>query len=268
MTAIVTESISCMTRQDCQRLNVRLMPLSYVINGKAYTDSQTPRAFCPPGTYSVAPTAEQYYRVFGEYVSRGVNVLCITTSRKISTSASNALIASKAFPAGRIAVLDCKSVAGAMHLLAHMARDLEEAGAGFTDIVRILQVQRDKLVTSFSMNTISNLRDAKRLSRIMHTGAAPILNQKPVCVIENGGIILKKSVSGVYGEIRELVGVHRNPRRIIVHYGSRDMICSELIQALRARHPRAEIILRPVTAALRVNLGDEILGVVSLGERT
>ena len=75
--------------------------------------------------------------------------------------------------------------------------------------------------------------------------------------------MLKKSVSSGFGEIRELCAVHAAPRRMIVHYGIKDAVTGELIRTLRARHPHAEILQRPVTMALRVNLGDGILGIVS-----
>lgn len=263
MIGIITESISCMNRQDCVKLMVRLMPLSYVISGKSYPDTIAEGRRCPAGAFSMAPTAAQYYKTFGEYVARGYNVICLTSSPKISTSYENAIVASKAYPAGRIAVVDSKGVAGALHLLAQRARELERSGAGFTDIVQILQSVRDKLATSFSMQTITTLRDAKRLSRVMHTSAAPILNQKPVCIIENGAIILKKSVSGGFGEIRELCVNHTAPRRMIVHYGIKDAVTGDLIRTLRIRYPQAEMLQRPVTMALRANLGDGILGIVS-----
>ncbi len=97
----------------------------------------------------------------------------------------------------------------------------------------------------------------------MHTSAAPILNQKPVCIIEKGAIVLKKSVSGGFGEIRELCANHSSARRLIVHYGIKDAVTGDLIRTLRMRYPQAEILQRPVTMALRANLGDGILGIVS-----
>jgi len=263
MIGIITESISCMNRQDCEKLMVRLMPLSYVVSGKSFPDGIAEERRCPPNTFSMAPTAAQYYKVFGEYVARGYHVICLTSSPKISTSYENAVVASKAYPAGRIAVVDSKGVAGALHLLAQRARELERSGAGFTDIVQILLSVRDKLATSFSMETITTLRDAKRLSRVMHTSAAPILNQKPVCIIDKGAIVFKKSVSGGFGEIRELCANHKSPRRLIVHYGMKDYMTGELIRTLRRQHPNAEILQRPVTMALQANLGDGILGIVS-----
>ena len=263
MTGIVTESLSCMTRQDCENLMVRLMPLTYVAGGVPHQDVIAENRPCPADSYSIAPSAASYYKVFGEYIARGHNVICITTSARISSSYANAMVASKAYPAGRIAVVDSRSVAGALHLLAITARELDRSGAGFTDIVQILLSKRDMLATSFSMNSISTIRDAKRLSRIMHTGAKPILNQKPICVIENGCIVYKKSVAGVFGEIRELCRVHTSPRRMTVHYGSRDALTSELVRMLRSRYPSAQILLRPITMSLRVNLGERIIGVVS-----
>ena len=263
MIGIITESISCMTRQDCVNLKVRLMPLSYVVEGKSFPDGIAEDRNCPTGAYSVAPTAAAYYKVFGEYVARGYRVICLTSSPKISSSYGNAAVASKAYPAGRIAVVDSGGTAGALHLLAQRARELERSGAGFTDIVQILTRLKKQISVSFSMQTITTLRDARRLSRVMHTGATPILNQKPVCIIENGAILFKKSVSGGFGEIRELCEAHTAARRVIVHYGTKDAVTGELIRTLRRRYPNAEILQRPVTMALRANLGDGILGVVT-----
>ena len=263
MIGIVTESLSCMTRQDCANLKVRLMPLSYVVDGRSYPDVIAEDRNCPPNAFSIAPTAAAYYKVFQEYIARGYHVICLTSSPKISSSYENAMVASKAYPTGRIAVVDSRGVAGTLHLLAQRARELERSGAGFTDIVQILIRLRDQISVSFSMKTITTLRDARRLSRVMHTGAAPILNQKPVCIIENGAILFKKSVSGEFGQIRELCANHTAARRVIVHYGTKDAITAELCRTLRQRYPNAEILQRPVTMALRANLGDGILGVVT-----
>ena len=79
MIAIVTESLSCMTRKDQESLNVVPVLLECVIDGESYPDYfVTEESAVKPGSHSLPPSASAYRSVFAKLLEEGYEVLCIT----------------------------------------------------------------------------------------------------------------------------------------------------------------------------------------------
>ena len=268
MIGIVTDSMSCLTEQDCITYNVELVRAKCIINSKAIPDTVGEYAGAMSEARTAPPSSADYYKTFAKLTSEGVDILCITTSAKVSMSYANACIAARAVGNSRIAIIDSGATAGALYLLIRTCRELEESGAGFGDIVSIISNQKRNLNISFSMKDLSSIiRSGKLLSPSAYIHV-PIMDQRPVCTFEGGGkLVLKETAAGSLNELRALVSEHHSPRRIVVHYSESDMHLYELTSMLRRRFPNADIIKRKVSLTVRTTMGEGILGVFSYGLR-
>ena len=266
MIGIVTDSLSCMTDADCSNLNVNMVSAVCIINKKQIPDTVCEFSGPLKASITSAPSSADYYKAFAELSKECEGIICITTSAKVSMSYANACIAGRAIGNRRIAVIDSGSAAGAVYLLVLLCRELEASGAGFGNIVQIITKQKNRIICSFSMKELHSAIRARRLLTRRADSHSPIMNQRPICTFTPGGSLeVKTTAAGSLNEMKALIAEHKCPRRIIVCYSEADMHLYEMMSMLRRRFPDAQIIKRRVSLAIRIVLGDGILGVFSYG---
>lgn len=259
MIALITESIACLTEEDCKKYGVTVIPLTNVVGGSRMTD-RVGGVDADRGSFTLPPSEYDYYRMFYEMLKSGNQVLCITLSYKLSNAYANALKSSKMFGANQVAVIDSKSCAGGILLMIMKARALEAEGLDFKGIVRELMNYRNSITLRFYLSDIRTIRRSKRIS-MFSPGAAPILNQKPVFKVENGGVHYFTAKNTVFGCMKELVESLRSPRIVVINYSSMSWL-QDLVDMVQKKLPDAEIVLRKATVSMTINLGDEIVCVV------
>lgn len=266
MIGIVTDSMSCMTERDAAAYNVRIARAKCVIGTRTVPDTVEPYPKSLERARTLPPSSADYYRIFASLAAECDEIICITSSDRVTMSYTNACLAAKAAEGPRFAIIDSGATAGALYLLVRMCRELEASGAGFGDIVSIISKQKTKLNMSFSLRDLQAvMRTGRRISASAGVHA-PIMDQRPVCTFEGGGrLVVKETASGALNELRALAAEHHSPRRIVVHYCEADMHLYELVSLLRRRFPDADIIRRRVAMSIRIVTGEDALGVFSYG---
>ncbi len=280
MIAIVTETLSCMNLSDCAALGVSLAPLECVVGGLRSRDRiiLSERTVPVGNGYTIPPTEEDYRTRFTALLADHDGVICITASGKFSDSNRHALRASATF-AGRVVVVDSGSVAGGLFMLSLQARYLTTLGYPMSRIKAELEIYKNALRVSFTADSTRALEAAKKLSYKMPVGQA-ILSRHPIFRIERGGIGLHGYATGDHRTADELLSVFTAagedgtsrpaPSHIVVHYGVRDDArdggrsdaAEHLLRRIAELYPNATVYERPITLSLRVNLGQDILGVI------
>lgn len=257
---IVTESISCLTEEDCRKLGVTMLPLFNISEGEVAPDF-IGEFNVSENSFTLPPSELDYYRAFYEIIHGGEKVLCITLSRKLSQAYVNAIHSAMAFPKEEIAVIDSLTCAGGQFLMIVKARELESEGKNFDEIVSGLNEYRKKITLSFALDDFSTIRRAKRISTFSR-GNFPILNQKPVFLIMEGGVNYAMSSGSMFRCIKEIVQGLGEPSRIVIHYSAKlEGQERELCENVRKKYPRTEILVRKVTASLLINIGEVICAV-------
>ena len=266
MIGIVTDSMSCITERDAAAYNVKIAKAKCVIGAETVADSTDSYRVSLDSAKTLPPSSADYYKLFASLAAECDEIICITSSAKVTMSYANACIAAKAAEGPRFAVIDSGATAGALYLLIRMCRELEASGVGFGDMVSIISKQKTKLNMSFSMKDLKAVTKAgRRISASAHIHS-PIMDQRPVCTFEGGGrLVIRETAAGSLNELRALAAEHHNPRRIVVNYSEADMRLYELTSMLRRRFPDADIIKRRTVLSLRIVTGEDVLGVFSYG---
>lgn len=261
MTVILTESVSCMTQELCRASGTVVLPLDCIIDGKKYSDRMTNDVPPPAGSFSLPPSAEAYSRAFRRYTDSGHKVLCLTVSRKISSSYESAADAAMGFSDDMVRVVDTGSVAGGIFLIIKHIRQKYGTDGDLALMAEEVESFKHRISATFSTHNTDRLLASRRISRNV-AYRRPILNQKPIFTIKDGCIIHKSSASPGFREISELVAELDDPKYVVVHYLEHTPYLREIGNSIRQKFPGVKIYTIPITLSLKINLGTSIIGVI------
>ena len=291
MIAIVTETLCCMSEEDCAAYGVSTLPLSCHVGRSVTTDTiLTAERPIPDGEgYSAPPTEEAYRTRFEELLKTHDGVLCITASRKFSESNRNASMAALSF-GGRVVVIDSGAVAGGLFLLVLRARHMVTLGHPMSRIKAELESYKSTLKITFTTASVRVLQNANKLVYKPPAEGAPG-DRRPIFRIENGSIGVTDFAEDDTPQARATVAAllsaledsrdkkrslsetaapeatdsrkgRRGPSHVVVHYANRTRAVEYLLYRLKETYPTATVYERPITLSIQLNLGHDILGVI------
>lgn len=197
MTIIVTDSTAYLTRSETTILGVRVVNMSYSLDGAACIRRAALRKTPParkwsPSTWGRLRTSQAgfsaFMSVFDDLILAGHDVLCLTISSRLSGTYGNARIAARETAPDKIEVVDSLTTGGGLYLLIKEARRLLDGGLTVQETAQRLRVLRGRVKTVFSVEDISALRSSGRLGNVKMS-VATILNIKPMLKCLDGGIV-------------------------------------------------------------------------------
>lgn len=275
---IVVDSTAMLTRAEASALNVTLVSNRYVFDGQEVDET----FMDANGDYdealrsgrisdSRAAGADAFRAAFELLIAQGRNVLCVTLSSRLGSTYRNACkAADQVQPSlaqrgagtdgsqtgAHVAVLDSLGGFAGIEYLVRRARELEEAGKGFEEIVDDLVSARERQGVCFSVLTTEPLRSAGRLSMLPQS-VTTLLNRLPVLTIRDGAIACAAVARGTDVAAHEMVAqVPAGARDLtLAHYGARGPLVVELLKAAKAAFPQARIRVKDGGPVLSCNLG-------------
>ena len=132
------------------------------------------------------PTPFAFEQAFRQAVEQGHEVVCLTCAGTLSGTNQSANIAAEEFE-GKVFVVDSKTIALSLGLLAEYALTLADRGMGAKEIVRELMVKREKVRLLALVDTLEYLKKGGRISPTV-AFAGGLLNIKPLITIDGGEI--------------------------------------------------------------------------------
>ena len=230
--AIVTDSISCLTREMVEQYGVTILPLNFHFRGKVYKDwvditpsqayelfLQDPESF---KTSSVSPG--DCLDAFRKVGRQAESIFCITLSVKLSTVYNVALVAKKQvkaeLPHTPIEVLDSRTVTAAEGFVVLAAARAAAEGKSLAEVVKAAKEMSDKVSFFAFLDTVRYVYRSGRIPKIA-SQAGSILNIKPMLTISSGvlhfvGVVRsrKSGVERLLKLMRDKVG--QNPVHVAV----------------------------------------------------
>lgn len=268
MIALVTDSTACMTEQEARALGVRIVPHTYFVNGNRYLEG----AAGANGDYLRALSSARemrtdqtsvtaYTSTFDELRRSGFEVLCIVISSRLSGAYSSARRAAQLAGEEHIRVVDSLLTAGCLRYLLYRARALCEKGLTLADAAAAVQDYRSRLGVAFSVSNMDALRRSGRIG-ILRQSVAAILNQRPLMLLENGGVVGGGVAHGKAEQTKKLAAcIPKDVRRLTVHYFGEKRDADALWARVRETYPDKELLLREGGPVLTLHLG---LGTVAI----
>ena len=140
------------------------------------------------------PTPDAFAQAYQKAVDADEKVVVLTISSKLSGTFQSANIAAMDFP-GQVYVVDTRSAAIGVGVLAEYANGLAKQGMSAEEIVAKLETEKHNVVLLAALDTLDYLVRGGRLSKAAGI-AGGLLNIKPVITLENGEIIVAGKARG------------------------------------------------------------------------
>lgn len=189
---IIVDSTADMRPEIAQKVGI--VPLSVQFGDQTYVSGVTitPQQFYEMLVESDAlPTTSQpspylFEEAFEKAVQEGYEVVCLTCSGKLSGTNQSANIAAGEFE-GKVHVMDSGTIAIGLGILTEYAVGLAERGLSPEEIIRELNLKREKIRVLALLDTLEYLKKGGRISSTVAL-AGGLLNIKPVISLDDGEI--------------------------------------------------------------------------------
>lgn len=197
---IIIDSAADMPRQSKE--NYTIVPLTVRFGDQAYLDDveldqetfytrlQDSREL--PATSQPSPDA--FAQIFAQVAAAGEQAVVITLASELSGTWQSAMIAAQDY-SGRIFVVDSKTAATGIGILAERARQLADAGMAAAQIAQTLEQERQQLRLVAVLDTLEYLKRGGRISKTV-AFAGSLLSIKPVVSVRDGVIQLIDKARG------------------------------------------------------------------------
>jgi DegV family protein with EDD domain len=200
---LLTDSTSDLSDELIKKYDIGVIPLYVNFNTQSYRDNVDIK---PKELYAIvsktgalpttsAPTPSDYTGEFQKYIDKGMDLIYISISSKISSSYQNAVTAAAGFPSGRIKVIDSLNLSSGIGLLVMTAADCIEQGKGLEEIGRTVMETIGRVDTEFIIDTVEYLHKGGRCSGLQMF-LSSILKIHPIIKVDNGSMRLAEKIRG------------------------------------------------------------------------
>lgn len=272
---VVVESVSCLHPGDAEPCALAIVPVPYSFGDREYLDgvdltesefyAELQRRRRSPVTSAPSPAA--YLQAFRTL--RTPEVLCLTVSRRVSTTAERCLIAIEeakhVLPDRKIVLVDSGTAGMAQGLLALRACQLAVQGLSLEEIVAGLEYSRQHAHLFIFLDTVHYLATTGRLRRIAAL-AGGALQIKPVVHVHNGNFQvtrITRSRRQAIDTLLEQVVVavrDRDLKELWVQHAYASEEGARLAEEVQRRFPGLSVRVRPFSAVMGAYAGPGLLG--------
>ena len=269
---VICDGIANMPRELAEQYDIEVVPLTVIVDGKEYrdvdiTDEQfyvmMREAKDMPKTSQA--TYVDFKEIFDRHASDGKTVLYIAGSSKSSGTYQSVVLASKDVE-GDVHIFDSMSICFGCGMLVLTAARMLNEGASLEDVLKELEVLRDRVFVSMSMNSLEYLKKGGRISN----GKALVgnmLSLRPMLTVRDGLIFQegqvrgnKKIVPTIIKRTKEVCGEDFSDRTIAIGCGDNLEDREQLKEAvLRELNPK-ELILITINPPMCSHSGPGFIG--------
>lgn len=237
---IIVDSTADMTPAVAEKVGI--VPLTVHFGDREYTagvDIDNQKFYEMLAESDTLPTTSQptpfaFAQEFRKAVDAGFEVICITCSGKLSGTNQSANIAAEEFE-GKVTVVDSRTIAIGLGILAEYALKLIDRGMNAEQIVQRLLQKREKVRLLALVDTLEYLKKGGRVSPTV-AFAGGLLNIKPVIAVSGGEIVMLGKARGsrqgnnlLVQEIEKAGGVDFNCPLMLGYTGLSDAILKKYI---------------------------------------
>lgn len=272
---VVVESVSCLLPGDAEPCPLAIVPVPYSFGNREYLDgigltedefyAELQRWGRSPVTSAPSPAA--YLHVFQSLHTS--EILCLTVSRRVSTTAERCLIAIEeakhVLPDRTIALVDSGTAGMAQGLLALRACQLAAQGRSLKEVVADLEHSRRRAHLFIFLDTLRYLATTGRLQRIA-TLAGGVLQVKPVVHVHDGNfqvIRIARSRRQAIEVLLEQVVVavrDRGLKELWVQHAHASGEGDRLAEEVQRRFPELSVRIRAFSTVMGAYAGPGLLG--------
>ncbi len=198
---ILTDSCCSFSDEEVKELGIKVLPLSYTVNGKTYRDLPSHEEMSLSEFYSKiregadcttsAVNQGQYLDAMKSILDEGKDVLCICFSGSLSCTYQSAYIAAaelrEQYPGAKIEVVDSRSACGGQGMLVYKTvMESKRKKMSLEETVQYCENERNFQNHWFIVDDLNHLKKGGRISTLTAV-AGGLLGIKPVLICDNEG---------------------------------------------------------------------------------
>ena len=274
--AIVTDSITCLTKQLVSENGITMIPATFSFRGKVYRDwvDVTPTEayelfIKDPEGFSISAAAPMdYAEAYRELGKQGKDILCITISSKISTMYNTAQVARELvreeLPSISIEVFDSLTTTAAEGFIALAAASAAAQKKSLPEVVRAAEEIRDKVNFVVLLDTIRHIYRSGRLPKIAARFGS-LFSIKPILTTSSGLIHFAGAVRSKERGIRRLLEILRaqvgqNPIHVAVMHAYAPEEAENLLEKISSEFNYVELWLTEFSPVMGYVCGTGTVG--------
>ena len=284
---IFTDATADLSAELCREKKIRVVPMSYEIEGKEYhfspfaSDIASDEFFKRIDQGEIARTAGinevEYQALFEEVLAKGQDLIYIAFSSALSSSYSVGELCirrlQEKYPDRRIYAVDTLGASAGEGLLVYEAACQREAGKSIEELRQWLYDHRLKLCHWFTVDDLGALQRGGRLSGTAAV-VGTILNIKPVLHVDDQGRLVKAEM--VRGRKKSLEAMAKamektfDPtlsRRVFICYGTCLEDARLLGGMLEKFSGQPEITYLPMGPVIGAHTGSSVLALFFFGTK-
>lgn len=274
--ALITDSVAYLSKQEQEKMNVFVLPLSVEYEGKVYVEGEdlTGESFYDlirggqTLPKSSQPTIGRTMELFETLAKDYDAAIAIHLSSEISGTFQTTFSQKDSVDGFTVYPVDSRRAVGAQVLLLRLAHQLIAEGKTPEEIVSALEENIKTHQVYFLVDDLTNLQKGGRLSAISEF-VGKMLSIKPLLSID-GKIeavekirTFKKGVS----RIMELVAEHKAslndvPMSMFIYHGNRIEVANEFKAQLQEKFPDCEFEMTTFGPVIGTHLGEGAIGVL------
>lgn len=246
MIKIITDSTSDIDVTYAKELNIDIVPLKVIIDGKEYKDRvdlQPDQFYSLLEKSEVLPTTSQpspqeFLNYYEEAKEKGESVIVMTLSGTISGTYQSANIAKDLAEYENIYVIDSLNATQALRLLVLKAVALREEGKDAETIFNELQAYKERVRIVAFVDTLEYLCKGGRMSKTV-AAAGTLLKVKPIIGLRDGKLEMFSKARGAVKATAKIIElIHEDgeidfKEPICIGYTGNDEGLEKFEQALR-----------------------------------
>ena len=276
---ITADSTCDLSEELLSRYNVKILPLTILLgedsflDGAHYTPADMYKRYRADGTLpkTAAPSLQQITEFFTPFLNEGYEIVHLDISSELSSTCNNARIVGSELDG--VYVVDSRMLSTGVGLLVIEGAECRDKGMSAEEIARHLDELKDKVDTSFVLDTLEFMWKGGRCSAVASLGAN-LLKLKPALEMKEGKLgVYKKyrgSITAVYQQyIRErLAGKNVRPGHVFITESGEieQSVIDELEALVRELIPVQEIHHTIAGCTVSSHCGPKTLGVLFINE--
>ena len=277
---IITCDSTCdLTEELLERFQIKTVPLTITLGEDTFLDGQ---GFSPADMYAryradgtlpktSAIGIQEFLDFFSQYTEAGYEVVHLDISCELSATYNNAVLAAQEL--NGVYPVDSRMLSTGVALLAIEAAGCRDKGMSAADIAAHLEKEKEKVETSFVLDTLEFMWKGGRCSGVTALGAN-LLKLKPALEMKDGKLgVYKKyrgSIVSVYKQyIKErLVGKKVRPAHVFLTESGEieDSVIAELEALIREITGAKEVHHTVAGCTVSSHCGPKTMGVLFMVE--
>ena len=214
---------------------------------------------------SESPSVAEYEEFFAEQLTKAQHIIHITMAKHVSMGYDNAREAAKTFD--NINVVDSGHLSCGMGLLVLCAAEYAASGMSAGDIIKKIERIRNRVKTSFVVNSTEYLAKSGRISPKINTICKTLLLH-PILVMRNSSMVVGQIRMGTRdvtwkkytrSTIRSMHNSDRN-MLFIVYTGLQKEELKSIEEEVLKKIPFKTVIYQKASSAISINCGPGSFG--------